>query len=481
MSSTITLEAPRRSEPLAHRSTRQQWEYGATAVIWITSLVVVAIWVRGGGVEDLMSLGSSLFLSIGRLAGLLSANLLLLQVILMAQVPLFERGFGRASITRMHRLTGMWSIALMVAHVMLTTMAYALQNGSGLISQFWNFTVGYPGMILADIGVLLIIIVMVSSARAARHRLRYESWHLLHLWAYAGVGLAIPHMVWTGGDFIVNPLATAYWWTLWALAAACVLVFRVGLPPIRSWRHGLRVASVAPDGSRGVTVLVRGRNLDRLGAHAGQFFTWRFLDGPGWTRGHPFSLSGAPTPTSLQISARIVGDGTRRLTRLRPGTRVLVEGPFGHMSGQERTGGGLLMLAAGAGVAPMVSLLEEQSFAPGQAVLVTRDHDCAERMRSEAIHHLVIQRGLVHHALDGPRATHGTSWLPADYAGWPGTEFLRRIAPTAVGIDVSRCDVYICGPDPWMAEVLPALREAGFLLDRIHSESFSSVPGRGIH
>ncbi len=481
MSSTVTLEAPCRSESLVARSTRQQWQFGATVAIWITSLVVVAIWVRGGGVEDLLSLGSSLFLSIGRLAGLLSANLLLLQVVLMAQVPLFERGFGRASITRIHRLTGMWSIALMVAHVVLTTMAYALLDRSGLILQFWDFTVHYPGMILADIGVLLIVVVIVSSARAARRRLRYESWHLLHLWAYVGVGLAIPHMLWTGGDFVGNPLATAYWWTLWGLAAACVLVFRVGRAPIRSWRHGLRVARVTPDGSRGVTVLVSGHDLDRLGTHAGQFFTWRFLDGPGWTRGHPFSLSEVPTPTSLQISARIVGDGTRRLTRLRPGTRVLVEGPFGHMTGQERTGGGLLLLAAGAGVAPMVSLLEEQTFAPGQAVLVTRDHDSAERMRSEAICHLVSQNGLIHHALDGPRATHGTSWLPASLAGWPGPEFLRRIAPSAEGIGVGQCDVYVCGPDPWMAEVLRALREAGFSPDRIHSESFSSVPGRGTH
>ena len=139
------------------------------------------------------------------------------------------------------------------------------------------------------------------------------------------------------------------------------------------------------------------------------------------------------------------------------------------------------MLAAGAGVAPMVSLLEEQTFAPGQAVLVTRDHDSAERMRSEAICHLVSRNGLIHHALDGPRATHGTSWLPASLAGWPGPEFLLRIAPSAEGIGVGQCDVYVCGPDPWMAEVLRALREAGFSPDRIHSESFSSVPGRGTH
>ena len=51
-------------------------------------------------------------------------------------------------------------------------------------------------------GVAALVMVVVTSLRAARRRLRYESWHLLHLYAYLGVGLAPPHQVWTGADFI---------------------------------------------------------------------------------------------------------------------------------------------------------------------------------------------------------------------------------------------------------------------------------------
>ncbi|WP_232505097.1 ferric reductase-like transmembrane domain-containing protein [Acidipropionibacterium acidipropionici] len=496
MNPTTTLATPRRAAPptsgdirrqgapqsstgrppARRRLSRQHWQYAATAVIWLTSLFVVAIWVKGGGIEDAVSLGSDLFMSIGRLAGLISANLLLLQVILLAQIPLFERGFGRAGITRMHRLTGIWSFSLMVAHIMLITMAYSLQGRMGLLSQFWDFTLHYPDMIFADIAVLLIILVMITSARRARRRLRYESWHLLHLWAYLGVALAIPHMLSTGGDFLTSPLATAYWWTLWGVAAASIVIFRAGMPLMRSLRHGVRVSRVIPDGSRGVTVQMTGRDLDRLGAHAGQFFTWRFLDGHGWTRGHPFSLSAAPTATTLQISARVVGDGTRRLARLKPGTRVLLEGPFGHMTGQERGEGGLLMLAAGAGVAPMVSILEEETFAPGQAVLITRDHDESELMRSEAIRRLVQEKGLVHRPMDGPRARRGAGWLPAGHAGWSGAQLLQRLAPRSGRIGIDRCEVYVCGPDPWMDAVLRDLTRAGFSADRIHSESFNPVP-----
>ena len=82
----------------------------------------------------------------------------------------------------------------------------------------------------------------------------------------------------------------------------------------------------APTSSRSS---MSGRRLDRLPVAAGQFFTWRFLTGPGWLRGHPYSLSAAPTGTSLRISVKDLGDGSRELAALKPGTRVVVEGPYG--------------------------------------------------------------------------------------------------------------------------------------------------------
>jgi hypothetical protein len=60
--------------------------------------------------------------------------------------------------------------------------------------------------------------------------------------------------------------ASVYWWALWALAAAAVVVFRVGVPLWRSVRHGIRVSSVEYDGPRGVVVRMSGRALHRLRA-----------------------------------------------------------------------------------------------------------------------------------------------------------------------------------------------------------------------
>ena len=59
-------------------------------------------------------------------------------------------------------------------------------------------------MLLALAGTVALVMVVVTSVREARRRLRYESWHLLHLYAYLGAGLALPHQLWTGADFTAN-------------------------------------------------------------------------------------------------------------------------------------------------------------------------------------------------------------------------------------------------------------------------------------
>lgn len=463
----VALRGARRV-PRRTASTRPLWNLAAIVVVWATSLVVVAVWLAGGEMQALLSGGADTLNAVGRAAGLASANLLFYQVLLMARVPLFERGFGRDGITRMHRIVGFWSFALFIAHIGLQILGYAIAAGINPLEQAWQFVWDYPGMLLATAGTGLLLLVVVTSIRKARRRLRYESWHLLHLYGYLGVGLAIPHMLWTGADFTASPAATVYWWAMWGVTAAAVVVFRLGMPLAISLRHGIRVSAVVPDGRSGVAVHMTGRRLDALHARGGQFFVWRFLDGPGWTRGHPFSLATDPAGGELVVSARFVGDGTQRLAALRPGTRVLIEGPYGTMTADERRGGHLLMIGAGAGVAPLVAMLEEADWAAGEATLLARDHTAADALRSDAIDRLVRERGLRHAPLPGRRALTTSSWLPASHAQWAGPDLIRYVCPRP-----AETDVFLCGPQPWMDAVRADLRRAGVPAERVHLEAFT--------
>ncbi|HEY0949096.1 ferric reductase-like transmembrane domain-containing protein, partial [Nocardioides sp.] len=300
---------------------------GATAALWLALLLVTYWWVAGGGLQDLGGWADGLT-ALGRLTGLTASVLLLAQVVLMARVPPLEAAYGQDRLARIHRLVGFGSVNLMLAHIVLITWGYAAGELTRTPATLWDLAVDYPGMLLAVAGTLCLLLVGVTSVRAVRRRTRYESWHLLHLYAYLGVGLAVPHQLWTGQELVSSTGRTVFWWTAWGTAAAAVLVWRIGLPAWRSARHDLRVTSVVPEGDGVVSVYLTGRRLDRLPVEAGQFLSWRFLAGPGWTRAHPYSLSAAPDGRSLRITVQVVGDGSAAAARLRPGTRALVEGPY---------------------------------------------------------------------------------------------------------------------------------------------------------
>jgi len=439
---------------------------GAAALLSVT--YVVALWASNSGLQDLTGGTGPAFTSLGRLLGLLASDLLL-QCLLMARIPWAEKTWGQDKLARWHRVLGFTSFHAMLAHVVLITVGYAAADPShGFLGELWNMIWTYPGMLLATAGTLLIVLVTVTSIRMARRKLRYESWHLLHLYAYLGVGLALPHQIWTGTDFVGSAWARNYWWSLWIGSALAVLAFRVGTPLWRSWRHSLRVSRVVPEAPGVVSVHLSGRALDRLSARAGQFLTLRFLDGPGWSRGNPYSLSATPHPSVLRVTVANAGDGSARAARLKRGTRVLFEGPYGRLTADARTDldRPVVLFGAGVGVTPLRSLLEELD-APGGTTLVVRARTLGDLLFPEELEALAQARGVRLVALVGPRARED-SWLPKQYAQLDDVTALRRLVP-----QIAESEVYVCGPTAWSDAVISAARETGVPAERVHEERFS--------
>ncbi|MDX2969219.1 ferric reductase-like transmembrane domain-containing protein [Kribbella solani] len=450
------------------RRTPSWWRDAIGVLCWVTVLVVVALWVSGRGFQNLLSGPADLLTSLGRLSGLVAADLLLVQVFLMARVPMIERSYGQDELARRHRLVGFWSFNLLLLHIGLILVGYTLRDHNDLVHETWSVVTTYGGMLLATAATLALTLVVVTSVRAARRALRYESWHLLHLYAYLGVGLSIPHEIWTGADFTTSALARTYWWSVYGVALGAILLYRVALPLWRTLRHGLTVREVIPEAPGVVTVLLGGRGLHRMPVQAGQYFVFRFLDGPGWSRGNPYSLSASPAPDRLRVTAKTAGDGGSRLARVRPGTRVAVEGPYGRLTAERRVTERVAMFACGIGITPLRALLEELSYAPGDAVLVYRAHDAGDLVFREELEHLARVRGITVHYLLGPRIQGRKSWLPVGAEAWSDEDAVRRAVP-----ELELYDVYVCGPDRWMDALCAAVLTAGLPAGQLHQERFS--------
>ena len=125
------------------------------------------------------------------------------------------------------------------------------------------------------------------------------------------------------------------------------------------------------------------------------------------------------------------------------------------------------MLACGIGVTPLLSLLGELPYGPGQATLIYRARSAAEIAFRGELEWFANRRGVRVIYLLGRRAQR-ESWLPARYADHPDAAALREMAPY-----VARSDVYICGPEAWAEAARAAARQAGTPAERVHIELFS--------
>ncbi|MFG3182197.1 ferredoxin reductase family protein [Streptomyces nigra] len=392
----------------------------------------------------------------GRVTGLLAGYACAVLLALMSRMPVLERTVGSDRLARWHALGGRYTISLTLAHAVLITLGYAASAHAGVVEQATTLVLGYPDMLSATAGLALLLATGVISARAARRRLSYETWHYLHFATYLAIFLAFSHQLSNGADFVGHRPAQLAWYALYIGVAALLVWYRFLTPLRRGLRHRLTVTEVRPEAPGVVSVLMTGLHLDELGARPGQFFRWRFLAPGMWWTANPYSLSAPPDRGPLRITVKAVGRHSEALARLRPGTRVWPEGPYGALTAARRTSSKVLLLAGGVGITPLLALFETL---PGDVTLLyraRRPQDLALRGEIDAI---AVRRGAaVHYVVDEP-AGHASP-LTAD-------------ALTALVPDLSERDVYLCGPPGMTSAAIPALRRAKVSRRRIHHESFA--------
>ncbi len=450
-----------RALPLPRRWTLRASDLGAICVG--LAILIVLMWIRHGGATELGS-PAGLLTATGQVTALLGTYAALLQLVLMSRSPFLDQVLGPDRLAWLHRWLGFATAWLIGGHVVATTAGYALGEGRGLLEQLLTFLGTYQFVLLAGAGFALFVLVTVTSIRAARRRLSYETWFGLHLYAYLGVALAFAHQVVVGSDFVDDPVAIAFWVTLYVITAALVLVFRVGQPLALAARHRFVVANVVVEAPGVVSLYITGRELDRLAVRAGQFFLLRLLTPDGWWRAHPFSLSAAPNGRFLRFTVKDLGDWSGgRLQRVPVGTRVILEGPYGVLTGARRTRPKVLLVAGGVGISPLRALLEALPSGRGDLSLIYRARRPEDLVFRDELEAIARSRGATVHYLVGRRGS------PA-----VGPDPLGPAALAALVPDIADHDVFLCGPLSMMDHARDALLRLGVPGSQVHLERFSS-------
>ncbi|MDR6988149.1 putative ferric reductase [Paenarthrobacter nitroguajacolicus] len=440
------------------------------ALGWLSGVAAVALWLADGGAGGFSSFAGTMT-ALGIVAGLLGMDVVVLMLLLAARIPFIDTTIGHDRALELHKNLGKPALYLLLAHGILVAIGYGAAEGLDPLSEVASLWVNVPDMWLAMLSMALFIAVVVTSLVAVRRRFPYEFWYAVHLLTYAAVGTAIPHQFSVGGLFAEGTWQRWYWLALCVGTGAALLFYRVCHPLAASFRHRLtvsRVVRVAPDI---FSIEMTGQRLERLTGTGGRFFVWRFLAPGHWWQAHPFSLSAEPVAATstgqgkLRITVRNLGAGSARLARIRPGTKVAIEGPYGLFSTAARSRNDVVMIGAGIGITPLRSLLESTPFDPGHATVLLRGHDESELFLGREIMALCQARGVTLFHLTGPRSTGNHAWLPesAATAGFTLSSYVPGITGS---------DVYICGPTPWAASVIRDAEAAGVPAEQLHYERF---------
>ena len=425
-------------------------------------LVPVVILVGSGGEP-----GSSLQLPV--VLGLVAVAAIIGTVLVSARLRSLTRGLGIEQLLAVHRWLGLVVLGLVLAHV----AAVVIPNPRRIANL--DLLHAPPSMRTATVATIALILLAVTALLRRRLRLPYRVWRVLHvvLTVVAVAGSAV-HVLLLNNLLQVDGMRI--WFTAIAASLAVVLLVRWVLRPLLAGRTSFRVQEVRRE-SADVSTLVltpaRGRLFPRsrpLTFAPGQF-AWLRLRRWGLFSDHPFTIaSGTHGDGTVEFTIRHLGDYTRTLGRLSPGARVFLDGPHGSFSVDHTHATGLVLLAGGVGITPMMSMLrtlaDRGDRRPHRLLVSGRSPDdllFAEELEDlqERLHLTVVPT------------------LTRPHPGWTGptgridARMLTTVLPGA--FRRNQLDYFLCGSAPFVNGVATALDEIGIPRQRVHTEQFDLV------
>lgn len=427
------------------------WAAGITTV-------TLGLWALAGGFTELLGGGIDTALAISQLSGLLAALAALGGLVLTARPAWLERGAGLGQLISWHRITGITAALGMAVHV--AASLYAAGGGiTGLWAGLVTLVTGTDWFVAALVAAVLFAVVSLTSWRRIRTRMSYETWHMVHLAGYLAVALAFPHALFSGTTLGSTAAARWWWIALYAATAAIILWSRVGGIVRPALHPRTTLSRIIPEAPGVASLVITGPGVDRLGVRPGQFVSLRIMTRDLWWQAHPYSLSAAPKPGALRLTVKALGDASARTLTVPPGTRVLLEGPYGSTTMDEAEGRKVLLIGVGVGLAPMRALLEDTTPAHAPLVLA-RAHSAADLPLASEFDQMARARGGAIIPVTGPRSA------------FPGGNPFTAEALAAHIPDLRARAAFVCGPRDLQDRVCRELERAGVPRDQIHSERF---------
>lgn len=384
------------------------------------------------------------------------------QFALIARFRSLTAPYGIDLILKYHRSIAIVAILLLIAHPLILIVEQPAF--SNLLNPFGGTAASRVG----NAALYALVVLALLSLFRKQIGLGYETWRVTHgLFGIAAILLSHVHV------YLAGSYTDALWKEVVLIALSIVMVSFFGylrlVKPMRLGRRPYRIGEARKERADTWSVVVEADGHEGMRFRPGQF-AWLKVGGSPFTiEEHPFSFSSSAQERGrLEFGIKELGDFTRSIGDLAPGTRAFLDGPHGAFSIDLDPAPGYVFLAGGVGITPFMSMLRTMADRGDRrpVMLFYGSKSWEEVAYREAIARLESRLDLtvVHVLEDAPEDWQGeTGFIDADLLG--------RHLPEE-GIERLH---FICGPEPMMEAVESALDARGIPLQSIRSERFDLV------
>lgn len=379
----------------------------------------------------------------------------------------FERVSGKTGIDftmRFHQLAA-WSVLLFVlVHPFLYAAPRLWTDPFAAIAQLQRMF-SSEGLRSGVIAWWLLVLMVPMAVWRDRLPIGYEIWRLSHGVAALLIALLGLHHTLRVGTHAADPvLATV--WILLGLVAVASLVFVYGVKPFLKARAPYVVVTNKKVADRMWEVAVAPASGEAIDFRAGQF-AWVNFGHAAWSlTEHPFSISSAPHERPrIAFTIKESGDFTNHIGEIGLGSRAYLDGPHGSFTMAGREAAGVVLIAGGVGLAPIMGILRDlhaRAF-HGPVHLIYGNRVASQILYRDELRAMSETLDLALHLV-----------LSEPPPGWTGRtgEITGEILRGCLEHADRHWPHFVCGPIPMMDSVERSLAELGVPAAAIVAERF---------
>ncbi|WP_028954229.1 ferredoxin reductase family protein [Synechocystis sp. PCC 7509] len=409
------------------------------------------------------NVGRGFWLDFSVALGFIGLAMMAMQFALTARIRLIEASYGIDLILQFHRYTSVVAFLFILVHPIILF----IDNPKTL--QLLNFFHAPWRARAAVIATLALILMVVTSIGRKRLKIPYEPWCMAHgILATVSVGFGLSHALGVG-----HYLGLFWERTVWigiVLITLWLLVYVRLVKPLFMLRKPYLVEAVIPQRGDVWNLVLQPRGHVGIHFQPGQFAWITLQISPFRMREHPFSIvSSAERPERIEFGIKAVGDFTKTIKDVAPGTKAFVDGPYGvFMTDRYEDSAGFVFIAGGIGITPILSMLVTLADRHDERPLhlIYGSKTWGNITYRQELSALTDKLDLtIVYVLRNP---------PKDWSGETGyidKQLLQRYLPKRPATR----NYFICAVPKMMDQIELALHESGVPVTHVHLEHFNLV------